>query len=78
MRHHKRRKLFFPFGLITLAVLPILGFQKIAQTYKSKTEMSHCIELNFPGSDTSFTDEKYSESRKYETFKLYTDRCRTI
>lgn len=75
MRHHKRRKLFFPFGLITLALLPVIGFQKIATLYKEKTAPIHCIELNYSPSqksplDTIFTIEKTIKQRAYKSFIL--------
>ena len=76
-RHRQHRKLFFPFGIISLAVLPVLGFQKIGEIYKSRTEPMHCIELTFPPSDTIFwgkqRGEKYSSIRKYKTFTLTSD-----
>ncbi|MES2284551.1 MAG: hypothetical protein V4547_02600 [Bacteroidota bacterium] len=75
--HRRLRKLFFPFGIITLAIFPIFGFQKIAEIYRQKTAPLHCIELNFPASDTitwgKQTGEKYSEIRKYTTYKLSAD-----
>lgn len=79
MRQNNRRhkKLFFPLGIITLAILPVFGFQKIAEIYYQKIALPNCIELNIADSDTIFfgnkVGKKYSEVRKYTTYKLATN-----
>lgn len=73
MRRRNHRKLFFPFGIISLTVLPVIGFQRITEVYAERTKPMNCIELNFPPSDTNFTGEKFSSLRTYTTFKLSSD-----
>ena len=77
MKHRNHRKQFLPFGIIMLAVFPFLGFQKIAEIYKSKAAPLHCIEITVSPSDTVFwgeqSGEKYSELRNYKTYALTTD-----
>lgn len=78
MKHHSRRKLFFPVGLISLALLPILGFQKLAEEYTIRKTQLHCIELNFIPSRGQVFNEEYSikkikKKRRYKTFYLTSD-----
>jgi hypothetical protein len=78
MKYRRYRKLFFPGGLISLALLPILGFQKLAEEYTLRTRAYHCIELNFTPSrincfDKEFCIEKIKKKRRYKIFYLTSD-----
>jgi len=72
----KRTKLFFPFGIISLSLLPVIGFQKIAEVYGEKTRPQYVTEIPYfddrPG-DTLFNPAKLIFIRNYETFWLSAD-----
>ncbi|OFY83557.1 MAG: hypothetical protein A3F72_13115 [Bacteroidetes bacterium RIFCSPLOWO2_12_FULL_35_15] len=78
MKHRSRRKLFFPVGLISLTLFPILGFQKLAELYIERKTHPNCIELNFTPSRGQFFNKEYSikkikKKRRYKTFYLTSD-----
>lgn len=78
MKHRNRRKLFFPVGLISLALLPMVGFQKLAELILERNTRPNCIELNFIptrgyGFDKKYSIENIKKKRQYKTFYLTSD-----
>lgn len=78
MIRHPHRKMFYPIGIISLALFPILGLQKLAEEYTIRTARPHCIELNFAPSKIAarykeFGVENIKKMRRYKTFKLTKD-----
>lgn len=78
MNHRKHRKFFFPIGLIALSLLPVIGFQRIAETYQKRTAPLHTMEITWPCSSRNncnkrFSIEKIIASRYYRSFILSTD-----
>ena len=78
MKHRPHRKLFFPFGLISLSILPIIGSQKLAEEYTIRTKPLNCIELNYPvkcgqGCKHDFCIRKVRKMRSFRIFQLTSD-----
>ncbi len=81
MKNYKRRSLFFPFGIITLTLLPIIGFQKITlKESKENVAPQHCLEIVISPSqkydDEMFTIEKVINLRTYKSFFLTADKLK--
>lgn len=73
MIYRKYSMLFFPFGIISLALLSVLCFHKIAEIYAARTAPLHCINVVFPSSKTKVTAEQIRAIRKYQSFILSSD-----
>lgn len=77
-QHRPKRKLFLPFGILSLAMLPLIGMLIISHELYQRTKPQHCLELFFShapknASDTMFTPQAFEKLRSYTTYKLTDD-----
>lgn len=79
MKRRSRQKLFYPVGLLSLAVIPVFFFTTLVAVYHKKYDPEHTLEINFAKEksssegDSIFFASTFSKKRNYFIFKLNND-----